>query len=577
MTIRHTLLISYLLISLASALLITALIFVHLRDILRAEIAEKLHSQATTMIQQIDRALFQHMENMAMWSQLDVIQEVRTRDIDKRLADFLHKLTIGFDGVYQTIFVTNRQGQIIAANQANLIGKTYPRSEPWLSVMDNTHSHALEPLTAEHNSLSFSIAIPDAVQQGELGYLYATNNWDEISQLLSKHLPQDAHALLVDNEQRILVTSTDLMTSHLQFQPLSATLRLTQEDFGLFQGEEVLLGQATAEGYLTFKGFGWKVLIVQPSETALAPMWQLWLVILLFFCLTLLLGITIAFWMSAKIARPIVQLADFTRDFMDGKQTTPPPVNASTEVNELIGQFSLMIDTLEQSRLDIVRIAKLAVIGEMAASMAHEVRTPLGILRSSAQILQHETQLSAIGLEMTEFILSETQRLNRLVISLLDCAKPRPSQFVEQDLSALIEHAVELLQSQADNKNVQLRLQLTSKPFYLAYDRDQILQVLLNLLMNALQHTEQDGRIIISNQRTEHGIHISLADSGTGISDADKDKVFEPFYTRREGGIGLGLTVVQQIILAHHGKIFVTDSTLGGACFHIVLPLTQPS
>jgi len=576
MTIRHTLLISYLLISLASALLITLLIFVHLRDILRAEIEEKLQSQATTMMQQIDTALFEHMETMMMWSQLEVMQEVRVRDVDKRLAQFLNELQSGSDGVYQRIFAVNQHNEIIAASNAALIGTLYPRLEPWLKIVDDNHTHTLAPLDAKHNYLSFSITIPDAVQQGELGFLYADFNWDEISRLLSKHLSTGAYALLVDSDNRIMATSTQLANKALQFQPLIESLHLADKSLGMFFGEVVLVGRATSEGYSTFKGFGWQVLIVQPSKIALAPMWRLWQVILIFLCLTLLLGIAISIWMSAKIARPIVQLADFTRDFMQGKQTAPPYNESSTEITELISQFSLMINTLEQSRLDIVRVAKLAVIGEMAASMAHEVRTPLGILRSSAQMLQREPHLTAIGLEMTDFILSETKRLNTLVTTLLECARPRPSEFVQQDFYLIIQHAVELLQSQIDNKNVVLSLQWANQKALLYCDHDQMLQVFLNLIMNALQHIPDGGHITLSSFMSKQQLEVCIADNGAGIADSDKAKVFEPFYTRRQEGIGLGLTVVQQIILAHHGKIFVTNSTLGGACFHIVLPMSKP-
>jgi signal transduction histidine kinase len=578
MTIRHTLLMSYLFISLASALLITLLIFVHLRDILSAEIEEKLQSQAIVMMQQIDTTLFDRMENMAMWSQLEVMQEVRVRDVDKRLARFLNELQTGSDGVYQRIFVTNLQGDIIAASDAALIGKYYPRTQPWLHVVDNNHTHTLAPLDSQHNTPSFSIAIPDAVQQGELGYLYADFNWNEIAKLLTKHLSTGAYALLVDGDNRIMATSTELTNKNLLLQPFTESLHLVDKSLGLFFGEVVLVGRAASEGYSTFKGFGWQVLIVQPSKIAFAPMWRLWQVILVFLCLTLLLGIVIAFWMSAKIARPIVQLADFTRDFMRGTHTEPPLHNESSiEVTELITQFSLMIDTLEQSKLDIVRVAKLAVIGEMAASMAHEVRTPLGILRSSAQILQREPQLTAIGLEMTEFILSETKRLNALVTTLLECARPRASEFVRQDVYAIMRHAVELLQTQLDNKDVQISLQLSRATAQLYCDHDQMLQVFLNLIMNALQHINDSGQIVLSSHVDKQQLEVCIADDGAGIADADKVHVFEPFYTQRQDGIGLGLTVVQQIILAHHGKIFVTDSAIGGACFHIVLPIGKPA
>jgi signal transduction histidine kinase len=317
------------------------------------------------------------------------------------------------------------------------------------------------------------------------------------------------------------------------------------------------------------------VLILQPSTSAFAPIWHLWRAILVFLCLTLLLGVLVSLWMSAKIARPIVKLADFTRDFMQGKSASPPQLKSSDEINQLSSQFSQMIDNLEQSRQDVERVAKLAVIGEMAASMAHEVRTPLGILRSSAQILQRETALSEEGLEMSEFILSETKRLNDLVTSLLECARPRPPQFIAHNIHEIITHTLELLQNRLDNHEVQVSLQFASADTMLCCDRDQLTQVFLNLLMNAIQHIACGGRIAVSSEIVGDFLEICVSDDGVGIRDEHKRKVFDPFFTRRQEGIGLGLTVVQQIIFAHHGKIFVTDSIYGGACFHIQLPLVM--
>jgi len=585
MTIRYTLLMSYLLISLASALLITLMIFVHLQDILGAEIEGKLKSQATTIMQQIDTTLFERMENMAMWSRLEVMQELRVRDVDKRLSHFLNELHAGYDGVYEQIFVVDRDDETISASDANMIGTRYPQPRPWLTASHNNHSHSLQHLDAKDDKLYFSIPIPDAFAMGELGRLYAGFDWKEIFRLLDAPLPlsvdAQSYALLVDGDGRIIASSSALRNKAFQFRRLSEILKRmsdaagsleTQADF--LDNQHVLVGYARSPGYRAFKGFGWCVLILQPSKSAFAPVWDLWLAILVFLCLTLALGVMVSFWMSAKIARPIVHLAEFTRDFMQGKQVTPPQLKSSRELTELSTQFSLMINNLEQSRQDLVRVAKLAVIGEMAASMAHEVRTPLGILRSSAQILQREPALSTIGLEMTEYILSETQRLNELVTTLLECARPRPPQFSRQDLHQVIEHTMELLHSQADAKQVQIIMRLSAKKPWLHCDRDHIIQVFLNLIMSAIQHVEPGGRIELITRQQPGAIETLISDNGAGVSDANKAKVFEPFFTRRQDGIGLGLTVVQQIVLAHHGKIFITDSDYGGACFHVLLPFS---
>lgn len=587
MTIRHTLLMSYLLISLASALLITAMIFVHLREILRLEIDNKLQSQATTIMQQIDTSLFERFENMAMWSQLEVMQEIRVRDVDKRLAHVLNELHSGYGGIYEHIFVVNQENEIISANDKNLIGQHYPRTEPWLSITHKNHTHSLHYLGPQQKQLYFSIPIPDAFKSGDLGSLYASFDWQEIFRLLDTPLPfssnaSPTYALLIDGVGNIIATSSILHDKPVQFAQLQALLPQMTANTGslttiadFLNQEEVLVGYANAQGYRTFKGFGWRVMILQPSKNALAPLWDLWTAILLFLGLTLLLGVAVSFWMSAKIARPIVQLAQFTRDFMQGQSVSPPLVKSSHEITELSTQFSLMIGHLEQSRQDLVRVAKLAVIGEMAASMAHEVRTPLGILRTSAQILQREPALSDIGREMTDYILSETHRLNGLVTTMLECAKPRSPQFARHDVHEIIIHTLELVQSHADIRQVHMLTRLDAKNSQIDCDKDHIIQVFLNLLLNALQHVQPGGRVEVTTVADSTSVEICVNDDGPGICDANKQQVFEPFFTLRQDGVGLGLTVVQQIVLAHQGKIFITDSAAGGACFHVVLPIVH--
>jgi signal transduction histidine kinase len=209
--------------------------------------------------------------------------------------------------------------------------------------------------------------------------------------------------------------------------------------------------------------------------------------------------------------------------------------------------------------------------------MAHEVRTPLGIIQSSAQILQRETGLTEVGHEMTEFIISETKRLNGLITTLLECSQSKPPRFLLENLHEIIEYTIDLVANQL-NEKTSIVTHFNATPSLLYCDRNQMIQVFLNLIMNASQHTlDGEGRIQLNTfgKMTEKAgyLEIQVCDNGKGISEIDKNRVFEPFFTQRKSGIGLGLTVVQQIILAHHGKIFITDSPSGGACFNIILPL----
>ncbi len=586
MTIRYTLLISYVLISLTSVLLITLMIFTHLRETLHAEIETKLQSQATTVMQHIDTTLFERMQNITSWSHLEVMQEIRSRDVDKRLAQYLRELHVSYNGVYQQIFVVNQQRDVIADSAPGFNYGSYPEPPVWLQTTFNNQTLMLQTLDSLANRLVFSTRITDTFQQGELGTLYAAFDWQEIFKLLTAPLPfssanADTYALLVDSEGRVIARSSSLQDKISIFYTLPGAWPMQQAENGVFNTQaefldnrEMFIGYAHSKGYRNFTGFGWVLLIMQPNEHAFASIWELRRTLLIFLSLTLALGMMMSLWISAKIANPIIKLAEFTRDFMQDKQQKPPLLKASGEVAELNMQFVQMINNLEQSRQDVVRVAKLAVIGEMAASMAHEVRTPLGILRSSAQMLQRESGLSDIGREMIGFILSESQRLNDLVTTLLKCARPTTPDFSIYEIHTIIEHSINLLQSQADSKQIAVNIDGSLDHYRISGDRDQLTQVFLNLIINALQHTPAKGWISISAEIIgADQLDIRVADSGVGISDELKQTVFEPFFTARQDGIGLGLTVVQQIVLAHQGKIFITDNSYGGACFHVQLPI----
>jgi signal transduction histidine kinase len=586
MTIRRTLLISYLIISLASASLITLMIFTHLREMLHVKIENNLQSQANTLMRQVDTTLFERMKDLSIWQHLDVMQDLHVRDIDKRLADFFYELQAGYGGVYRYLFATDAQQEIIAASDFALIGQLHQPVPGGWHVDWDEHRITLEPLELTPAHLYFSVPVNDAFQQGDLGKLYAVIDWSQIISLLEAPLQFDfpevpSYVLLLDADDRIIAMSNGLEGKLKRFSTLDIWSEQFDRKVGAFsvnapflEQKTVLVGYAHSQGHLTFAGFNWRVVIIQPTEYAFAQVSKLWGVLAVFVAITLLLSIFLSLWMSARFARPIVQLARFTKDFMTGKTVAFPTLNAQGEMAELSTQFAAMIDNLEQSRRDIVRVAKLAVIGEMAASMAHEVRTPLGILRSSAQMLQRESGLSEVGQEMTGFILSETQRLNQLVSALLDCARPRPPEFALQDLHRILEHAMQLLQTQAENKSITVTFSPDTKSAVLFCDKDQIIQVFLNLILNALQHIEPGGRIDLTVRVLDNEIETRVCDSGPGIPDHHKEKIFEPFFTRREQGMGLGLTVVQQIVLAHKGRIFVTDNHGGGACFHVVLPIS---
>jgi signal transduction histidine kinase len=563
--------------------MISIMIYTHLQDILVTETETRLKSQAWTIMRQIDMTLFERMENISIWSRVSVMQDIRVQDIDKRIAKFLDDVTQGYDGVYRQVFVVDTDKQMVANSEFTTIVRSQLEIPPPLDATLLEKQIWLQKVDLRQDILFFFARIPDHFRNLDLGLLYAGFNWKEIYNLLEMPLPLShpsapTYALLL-NAQNLVIAASSNVRNILGWQhyPLKQNLNLGEEPTGefitnldLFGGEEMLIGYAHSQGYRRFGRLGWTVLILQPSNVAFASSSQLWQVLTLFFFFTFALALTAAFWMSTKIAKPIIKLTNFTRDFMGGKRGSPPLLHASQEITELSVRFAQMINNLEKSHRDLVRAAKLAVIGEMAANMAHEVRTPLGILRSSVQILQREVQMSDLGQEMSEFILSETQRLNVLITSLLDCAKPESPEILENDIHQILLHVCDLVSNSINEKKIHLEKNFYATETNLFCDRDQLIQVFLNLVINATQHVFVEGKISIETLNQDGKIMVKICDNGSGISKSDQEKIFDPFFTRREAGVGLGLTVVQQIILAHQGHIFVEDNPSGGSCFVIV-------
>ncbi len=563
MTIWRTLLLSCLAVSLLPTTGITLLTFDQTRKALEAEIARNLLVEASAVMERIDWMLFERLENVRTWTQLEVMQELRIGDIDKRVSHALADLKAGYR-VYAQLFCTATDGQVVAASDLHTLGQQVPAQPPWLAA-------ALPEGTVLLDSLSFSspaahlrlhATIADMFQHGKtIGTLYALFDWTEIFRVLDQAAydstlqGQQRTLILLDRDGRVIAASSLLrqrdllLSSALASWPPVAQVRHARQGIMTTEGrllgtDEVLVGYAHSRGYQAFQGFGWSTLVIQPTPQAFTPVWQVGFSFLLLLTFTGVIATGVSFLIASRIARPILQLADFSRHFARQGTAAKLPSAGSGEVGELTQAFGQMMQDLERSREDLIRAAQLAVVGEMAATMAHEVRTPLGILRSSAQMLGREPQLSPEGQEMAGFVVSETDRLNRLISTLLECARPRPPEFQVQDIHAIIRRALELLAQRAARRRIRIVTELQADPSTLSCDGEQLVQVFLNLLLNALQILPEGGEIVVHTAGDPDRLTIEVADTGPGIPPDIRGRVFDPFFTLRAGGMGLGLTVV---------------------------------
>ena len=585
-TIRTAILRGSLALVLVAIVLSGSLSFIEFRSAFQSEIAHNLGNSASGLLERIDVFFFERIEDLLEWRQVELMQDIQVGDVDKRLARLLGDLKAGHGDVYSSLYCTNQQGRIVAASDPGLIGITRLPGAPMQDAIQKATDTVLLERTTDkmpegESQFVLRTAVPDSFGTGTIGYLYAVLNWKVVRQFLEDDVrDSERTALLLDSGNRVIAVSGSLTTEfddHLLKLPdhtwAAGEPRIRSWSGDVTGAGNLLVGAAASAGYQHFTSFGWHLLVVEPTRVAFAPVWRLaW-----FILAGLLFSLAVAGWLSvrlsSRLASPIGSLTEFARSFRRGQTQGLPTVKTGiSEVGELNRAFGEMIQALEQSREHLVRAGKLAVVGEMAAIMAHEVRTPLGILKSSAQMLERRSDLSAEDRELIGFIVSETERLNRLVTTLLECASPRAPKIQPHDLHELVQHVIALVGGQAENKNIRIETSLAARESMLDCDREQMIQVFLNLLINAIQHVPDGGLIRIVSADQDGGIALRVEDDGPGIPARDTERVFDPFHTRREGGIGLGLTIVQQIVQAHGGTIAATRSALGGAAFNIRFP-----
>jgi len=233
------------------------------------------------------------------------------------------------------------------------------------------------------------------------------------------------------------------------------------------------------------------------------------------------------------------------------------------------------MEALRQIRARLAQSEKMAALGQLATTIAHEVRNPLGVMRSSAQELAETIpEANSDGRQASSFILAEIDRLNSVISSLLGFARPPRVELRPVALQSLVEQAV-LLAGDEMKHRIRLVVSVDSDTVDVAplrADPDLLSQVLLGLLDNAAQAVADGGRVELSARADAHGVAISVADSGPGVPVALRERIFEPFFTTRARGTGLGLAVAQQIVEAHGGTLAVDESPLGGARFTLLLP-----
>ncbi len=228
---------------------------------------------------------------------------------------------------------------------------------------------------------------------------------------------------------------------------------------------------------------------------------------------------------------------------------------------------------LQQNIEQLKQTERLTVAGRLSASLAHEIRNPLASISGAAGILARKQASAASQAECLDILMVESQRLNKLLTNFLDFARPRLLRLQWIDPVEMLQSVTALAQHASDPRGVTITLDLPAHLPEIECDPEQIKQLLLNLILNAIQATEGAGSVLIRASISSLRLVVEVCDHGHGILPEDLDRIFDPFFTTKDNGTGLGLAIAANIAAQHGGVLTCAPNPPRGTIFRMELPI----
>ncbi|MHB0959491.1 MAG: sensor histidine kinase [Pirellulaceae bacterium] len=286
-----------------------------------------------------------------------------------------------------------------------------------------------------------------------------------------------------------------------------------------------------------------------------------------------------------QLSVPIRNVAGKLDEFVGPVELSVDPSIADLETGlQMVStKVGAVVEQLYARRREVIRADQLAAVGQLAAGLAHELRNPLMCMKTLVQSAKRRGDVIHFDLRDLTVLDEEISRLETLLQAFLDFARPATPDTHAVDVARLVDQTVRFVSRKAEARNVTITCRLPEQPLVVEADDTQLRQVILNLLLNALDAVQNGGQIWIeaglldnrlrSNGRSHPQIRLRVADNGRGLPTQNRGRIFEPFFSTKETGLGLGLAISQRIIDAHGGELLALDREGGGAIFEVQLPL----
>ena len=291
--------------------------------------------------------------------------------------------------------------------------------------------------------------------------------------------------------------------------------------------------------------------------------------------LTFLVGVLTSIY-ARRVLRPLTTVTKRARAVAGGDLAPREIVATDDEIGELAHTFEDMVAAIRKARAELVQAERLATIGKMAAHITHEVRNPLSSIGLNLEMLEEElVGAGAESKQLLSAIKKEVDRLSSISEGYLSAVREPKLQLASENVDDLVRECHAFVQPELERAGVDSRVEVNGESTTAMVDEAQLRQALVNLVRNAREAMPKGGEVVLRVQGGDGDVHICIDDNGPGIPDDVRASIFDPFYTTKRHGTGLGLAVTRSIIQAHGGDLTCLPRDGGGTRFQISLPLAE--
>ncbi|KAF6243305.1 hypothetical protein C6988_04330 [Nitrosopumilus sp. b1] len=581
MNIRTKILVIFLLTSIPAIGIVGVINYDNAKSKITHDVLDKLDGIASIQEKRVEESIernFERLDGITSRTQLKISLEqfnqnrnaedaVKIQEIIKDAKDSI--------GDIDTVFIINSSGEVIFSTEETVLGKIMSAEKMFVDgYTKNTLTFGTNILD---NSPEICISGPLILNGSTIGVLAIKVDPRTILEISSDYTAlgdtgETFLAMRDNNGDAMFITTlrfdenaiTNRVIQKEQIEvPITQAL-MKNEDTHLFtvdyRGESVL----AATRYIESTDWGLAVKI--DRDEAFSTIYSIRDMTLVSLAVVIIATIIGSVFFSKTFTQRIRKLSNATKEIADGEFTTRVAITGNDEIGQLSKDIQTMENTLRENKIKLLNETRFAAIGELASRIAHDLRNPLSVVKNSLELMEYTRRDVLSEHEKRQFAMMNraVERMERQITEVLDFVRNRDIKREEADLLDLLNLSVSSFDIPPD-----VKLCLPNSGVLISVDTVQIQAVFSNLIQNALHAVGQEGEVSVNFEKDSNNVKITIQDSGKGITQENMDKIFEPLFTTKQTGTGLGLASCKNIIEKHGGTISVSNNPTR---FTITLP-----